>query len=132
MYVKHLVHNLGFLLRGCTWGQAKAPTFPHASLICSFRAGVKDLEVMTQNLITSAFELVRDVEHGVLLLDTFHRLATREVPLPSCFLHPWLSCAFHLFLMSLPDTTRLQSRFFPCPKLPVSLFFPLCPWSPDH
>ncbi|KAB1265173.1 Dynein heavy chain 2; axonemal, partial [Camelus dromedarius] len=44
-----------------------------------FRAGVKDLEVMTQNLITSAFELVRDVEHGVLLLDTFHRLATREV-----------------------------------------------------
>uniref|UniRef100_F1ST22 Dynein axonemal heavy chain 2 n=1 Tax=Sus scrofa TaxID=9823 RepID=F1ST22_PIG len=43
-----------------------------------FRAGVKDLEVMTQNLITSAFELVRDVEHGVLLLDTFHRLAARE------------------------------------------------------
>ncbi|XP_044939244.1 dynein axonemal heavy chain 2 isoform X9 [Mustela putorius furo] len=43
-----------------------------------FRNGVKDLEVMTQNLITSAFELVRDVEHGVLLLDTFHRLATRE------------------------------------------------------
>lgn len=37
---------------------------------------------MTQNLITSAFELVRDVEHGVLLLDTFHRLATREVRLP--------------------------------------------------
>lgn len=34
---------------------------------------------MTQNLITSAFELVRDVEHGVLLLDTFHRLAAREV-----------------------------------------------------
>lgn len=40
---------------------------------------------MTQNLITSAFELVRDVEQGVLLLDTFHRLATREVlpPRPS-------------------------------------------------
>ncbi|XP_060146271.1 dynein axonemal heavy chain 2 isoform X6 [Globicephala melas] len=43
-----------------------------------FRAGVKDLEVMTQNLISSAFELVRDVEHGVLLLDTFRRLAARE------------------------------------------------------
>ncbi|XP_016786964.1 dynein axonemal heavy chain 2 isoform X3 [Pan troglodytes] len=43
-----------------------------------FRAGIKDLEVMTQNLITSAFELVRDVPHGVLLLDTFHRLASRE------------------------------------------------------
>lgn len=38
---------------------------------------------MTQNLITSAFEMVRDVEHGVLLLDTFHRLATREVRLPT-------------------------------------------------
>lgn len=37
---------------------------------------------MTQNLITSAFELVRDVEHGVLLLDTFHRLASREVRHP--------------------------------------------------
>ena len=37
---------------------------------------------MTQNLITSAFELVRDVEQGVLLLDTFHRLASREVPPP--------------------------------------------------
>ncbi|XP_069857585.1 dynein axonemal heavy chain 2 isoform X2 [Dipodomys merriami] len=43
-----------------------------------FRASIKDLEVMTQNLITSAFEFVRDVEHGVLLLDTFHRLANRE------------------------------------------------------
>uniref|UniRef100_F6YZ23 Dynein axonemal heavy chain 2 n=1 Tax=Monodelphis domestica TaxID=13616 RepID=F6YZ23_MONDO len=43
-----------------------------------FRAGIKDLEVMTQNLITIAFETVRDVEHGVLLLDTFHRLASRE------------------------------------------------------
>ncbi|VFV46779.1 low quality protein: dynein heavy [Lynx pardinus] len=43
-----------------------------------FRSGVKDLEVMTQNLIASAFELVRDVEQGVLLLDTFHRLASRE------------------------------------------------------
>ncbi|XP_029784654.1 dynein heavy chain 2, axonemal [Suricata suricatta] len=43
-----------------------------------FRSAVKDLEVMTQNLITSAFELVRDVEQGVLLLDTFHRLSSRE------------------------------------------------------
>ncbi|XP_074081620.1 dynein axonemal heavy chain 2 isoform X1 [Macrotis lagotis] len=43
-----------------------------------FRAGIKDLEVMTQNLITSAFETVKDVEHGVLLLDTFQRLASRE------------------------------------------------------
>ena len=43
---------------------------------------------MTQNLITSAFELVRDVEHGVLLLDTFHRLSAREVGLPTSFLPP--------------------------------------------
>lgn len=71
---------------------------------------------MTQNLITSAFELVRDVEHGVLLLDTFHRLATREVrgphlegqlprvSFPPCFLIPlfpipWLP---HLCRVCLP------------------------------
>uniref|UniRef100_A0A8D0HGT5 Dynein axonemal heavy chain 2 n=1 Tax=Sphenodon punctatus TaxID=8508 RepID=A0A8D0HGT5_SPHPU len=43
-----------------------------------FRAGVKDLEVMTQNLITSAFETVRDVERGVEIEDIFHHLASRE------------------------------------------------------
>ncbi|XP_026545523.1 dynein heavy chain 2, axonemal-like [Notechis scutatus] len=43
-----------------------------------FRAGVKDLEVMTQNLITSAFETVRDVEHGVEIQDIFEHLSSRE------------------------------------------------------
>ncbi|XP_026578292.1 dynein heavy chain 2, axonemal [Pseudonaja textilis] len=43
-----------------------------------FRAGVKDLEVMTQNLITSAFETVRDVEHGVEIQDVFEHLSSRE------------------------------------------------------
>uniref|UniRef100_A0A8C3P4G2 Dynein axonemal heavy chain 2 n=1 Tax=Chrysemys picta bellii TaxID=8478 RepID=A0A8C3P4G2_CHRPI len=43
-----------------------------------FRSGVKDLEVMTQNLITSAFETVRDVEHGVEIQDIFHHLSARE------------------------------------------------------
>lgn len=61
---------------------------------------------MTQNLITSAFELVRDVEHGVLLLDTFYRLATREVLLLHLLPPPLLllcSCAFLRFLLSLLD-----------------------------
>ncbi|XP_059574595.1 dynein axonemal heavy chain 2 isoform X3 [Alligator mississippiensis] len=43
-----------------------------------FRAGMKDLEVMTQNLISSAFETVRDVEHGVEIQDIFHHLSERE------------------------------------------------------
>ncbi|KAF7236744.1 Dynein heavy chain 2, axonemal, partial [Varanus komodoensis] len=43
-----------------------------------FRAGVKDLEVMTQNLISSAFETVRDVERGVEIQDIFHHLSSRE------------------------------------------------------
>ncbi|KAL7880425.1 hypothetical protein SRHO_G00026790 [Serrasalmus rhombeus] len=43
-----------------------------------FRAGVKDLEVMMQNLITSAFEMVNSVEEGVQLLDVFQHLTTRE------------------------------------------------------
>lgn len=59
---------------------------------------------MTQNLITSAFELVRDVEHGVLLLDTFHRLSAREVGLPTSFLPPPL---VHLsFPSRLPGPSR--------------------------
>uniref|UniRef100_A0A1B8Y1E3 Dynein heavy chain 2, axonemal n=1 Tax=Xenopus tropicalis TaxID=8364 RepID=A0A1B8Y1E3_XENTR len=43
-----------------------------------FRAGVKDLEVMMQNLINTAFETVRGVEEGVELLDVFHHLSARE------------------------------------------------------
>lgn len=58
---------------------------------------------MTQNLITSAFELVRDVEHGVLLLDTFHRLATREVR------HPYLvQPTFLISLVPIPWLPHLQ------------------------
>ncbi|XP_063712783.1 dynein axonemal heavy chain 2-like isoform X4 [Symsagittifera roscoffensis] len=43
-----------------------------------FRNGVKDLEVMMQNTISSAFEAVRTVEQGVDLLDIFRHLSTRE------------------------------------------------------
>ncbi|XP_077169770.1 dynein axonemal heavy chain 2 isoform X1 [Paroedura picta] len=43
-----------------------------------FRAGVKDLEVMTQNLMSSAFETVKDVERGVEIQDVFHHLSSRE------------------------------------------------------
>ncbi|XP_042320297.1 dynein axonemal heavy chain 2-like [Sceloporus undulatus] len=43
-----------------------------------FRAGVKDLEVMTQNLMSSAFETVKDVEQGVKILDIFQHLSSRE------------------------------------------------------
>ncbi|XP_072544049.1 dynein axonemal heavy chain 2 [Salminus brasiliensis] len=43
-----------------------------------FRAEVKDLEVMMQNLITTAFETVNSVENGVQLLDVFQHLSTRE------------------------------------------------------
>nr|XP_039250408.1 dynein heavy chain 2, axonemal-like [Styela clava] len=43
-----------------------------------FRTGVKDLEVMTQNLITSAFETVSTVEEGVMLLDVFQSFSGRE------------------------------------------------------
>lgn len=65
---------------------------------------------MTQNLITSAFELVRDVEQGVLLLDTFHRLATREVPPPL----PPTPCSLLCFLQS-----QLHSCPSPSPPFPL-------------
>ncbi|XP_067117224.1 dynein axonemal heavy chain 2-like [Osmerus mordax] len=43
-----------------------------------FRAGVKDLEVMMQNLISSAFDTVNTVEEGVQLLEVFQHLSARE------------------------------------------------------
>ncbi|KAI0228083.1 Dynein heavy chain 2, axonemal [Lamellibrachia satsuma] len=43
-----------------------------------FRAGLKDLEVMMQNAITSAFETVTTVEQGVEVLDVFMHLSSRE------------------------------------------------------
>ena len=48
---------------------------------CRFRAGIKDLEVMMQNVITTAFETVTTVEQGVELLDAFQHLSSREVSL---------------------------------------------------
>ena len=53
--------------------------FLSPSPVHRFRAGVKDLEVMMQNVITSAFETVTTVEAGVELLDIFMHLSTREV-----------------------------------------------------
>ena len=44
-----------------------------------FRAGVKDLEVMVQNLISSAFETITTVQEGVEILDIFQHLSSREV-----------------------------------------------------
>ncbi|KAK2860339.1 hypothetical protein Q7C36_004505 [Tachysurus vachellii] len=43
-----------------------------------FRSAVKELELMTQNLINTAFLTVRTVEHGVQLLDFFHHFSSRE------------------------------------------------------
>jgi len=48
-----------------------------------FRGGIKDLEVMMQNVITSAFDTVTTVEAGVELLDIFMHLASREVIQPN-------------------------------------------------
>ncbi|XP_071951094.1 dynein axonemal heavy chain 2-like isoform X2 [Antedon mediterranea] len=43
-----------------------------------FRAGIKDLEVMVQNVITTAFETISMVAQGVELLDAFQHLSARE------------------------------------------------------
>eukprot|EP00794_Sanderia_malayensis_P010712 gene10712-11859_t len=43
-----------------------------------FRSGVKDLEVMMQNLINSAFETVQNVQQGVEVLQSFVHLSSRE------------------------------------------------------
>ena len=48
-------------------------------LYLRFRSGVKDLEVMVQNVISSAFESLSRVEEGVEILDVFHHFSAREV-----------------------------------------------------
>ena len=48
-------------------------------LCLRFRAGVKDLEVMVQNLISSAFDTITTVQEGVEILDIFQHLSSREV-----------------------------------------------------
>ena len=51
---------------------------------------MKDLEVMMQNLIASAFETVTTVEQGVEVLDVFMHLSSREVgtlDFPAAHLH---------------------------------------------
>ena len=40
---------------------------------------MKDLEVMMQNVIASAFDTVTTVEQGVEVLDVFMHLSSREV-----------------------------------------------------
>jgi dynein heavy chain, axonemal len=50
---------------------------------------MKDLEVMMQNLIASAFETVTTVEQGVEILDVFMHLSSREV----CCRHVAMSMA---------------------------------------
>lgn len=48
-------------------------------LFLRFRAGVKDLEVMVQNLVSSAFDTITSVREGVEILDIFQHLSSREV-----------------------------------------------------
>jgi hypothetical protein len=51
-----------------------------------FRTGVKDLEVMVQNIISSAFESLSRVEEGVEILDVFHHFSAREASNERTFL----------------------------------------------
>ena len=44
-----------------------------------YRAGVKDLEVMLQNVINAGFETITTIQEGVELLDVFTQYINREV-----------------------------------------------------
>ena len=44
-----------------------------------FKAGVKDLEVMVQNVINSGFDTITSIQEGVELLEIFAHLTSREV-----------------------------------------------------
>ncbi|TSK77047.1 Dynein heavy chain 2, axonemal [Bagarius yarrelli] len=57
-----------FELKSTTW---------HESLN-RFRSAVKELELMVQKLISTAFSTVKTVEHGIQLIDLFRHFSTRE------------------------------------------------------
>ena len=65
------LYNIGFV--------EPVVSFSIAFLVHRFRAGMKDLEVMMINTISSAFETISTVEQGVELLDIFMHLQVREV-----------------------------------------------------
>ena len=44
-----------------------------------FRSGLKDLEIMVQNVINSGFRTITSVQEGVQLLEVFAHFTTREV-----------------------------------------------------
>ena len=62
--------------------------------VARFRACIKDLEVMMQNVITSAFETVTTVEQGIEVLDVFMHLSSREVSLGYCRVRVNVNCFF--------------------------------------
>lgn len=81
-----------------------------APLVFRFRAEVKDLEMMMQNLISSAFETVNSVEEGVQLLDVFQHLSAREVFLLQTQIH--LAFNSHVFSLSVNLLTPPDKRSF--------------------
>jgi len=63
----------------CFWNAEELPSGGAFVFHSRFRNGMKDLEVMMQNLLSSAFDTVTTVEQGVEVLDIFMHLSTREV-----------------------------------------------------
>jgi len=65
-----------------------------------FRTAVKELEVMVQNLIQSAFDTVRSVDDGVMLLDVFGHFSAREAIKIMGYNHVFMGILFlHHFLV---------------------------------
>lgn len=69
--------RINFVL--CCFLLAVLRTFTCCVIYLRFRTGVKDLEVMVQNVIASAFDSLSRVEEGVEILDVFHHFSAREV-----------------------------------------------------
>lgn len=51
-----------------------------------YRTGVKDLEVMLQNVINAGFGNITTIQEGVELLDVFTQFIAREVSCCTCSL----------------------------------------------
>lgn len=65
-----------------------------------YRKGMKDLEVMMQNVINGGFETITTVQEGVELLDVFTQYISREVKLISVHAHTYTYLLISLFHFS--------------------------------
>ncbi|KAL9644994.1 hypothetical protein ABK040_004487 [Willaertia magna] len=81
-----------------------------------FKSGIRDLELMMQNIIFSAFETVTDIQNGIELLEAFYSIAKRDSIKRSIELKTQEICL--KFIKELEDVQKLFETNRKNPPIP--------------